>query len=216
MNRVPGNFHIEARSKAHNLNAVMTNLSHVVNHLSFGPLHEPDVLSRLERFSSEFYVTNVLDDRMFVLEEFHKAHHHYIKVVGTLYETPATWGKSQLLTYQVRRRIGKRERERERGPEGKREAAFFLVLTTHPPSPALPAPQILPETSVMTYGVDEVPEAKFSYEISPMSVIVKKTGRRWYEFVTSLFGILGGTFTVVGFVDSALYRLLKPSTNLRS
>lgn len=68
----------------------------------------------------------------------------------------------------------------------------------------------------MTYGVEDVPEAKFSYEISPMAVIVKKTGRRWYEFVTSLFGILGGTFTVVGLLDSTLYRLLKPATNLRS
>ena len=36
VNRVPGNFHIEARSKNHNLNAAMTNLSHIVNHLSFG------------------------------------------------------------------------------------------------------------------------------------------------------------------------------------
>merc|ERR1712154_668995 len=36
VNRVPGNFHIEAKSKNHNLNAAMTNLTHVVNHLSFG------------------------------------------------------------------------------------------------------------------------------------------------------------------------------------
>jgi hypothetical protein len=67
----------------------------------------------------------------------------------------------------------------------------------------------------MTYGVEEVPEARFNYDVSPMSVIVKKTGRRWYEFVTSLFGILGGTFTVVGLVDSTLHRLLK-SPKLRS
>ncbi len=29
----------------------MTNLSHVINHLSFGTLHEPAVIKRLERFS---------------------------------------------------------------------------------------------------------------------------------------------------------------------
>lgn len=68
----------------------------------------------------------------------------------------------------------------------------------------------------MSYAVDDVPEAKFSYEISPMAVIVKRTGRRWYEFGTSLFGILGGTFTVVGLLDSTLHRLLRPSTKLRS
>lgn len=62
----------------------------------------------------------------------------------------------------------------------------------------------------MAYAVEEVPEARFSYEVSPMSVIVKKTGRRWYEFLTSLFGIIGGTFQVVGLVDHLLYRALKP------
>lgn len=40
---MPGNFHLEARSKNHNLNPVMANLSHVVHHLSFGnPLDEHD------------------------------------------------------------------------------------------------------------------------------------------------------------------------------
>jgi hypothetical protein len=38
VNRVPGNFHIEARSSWHNLNPVMANLSHKVNSLSFGPI----------------------------------------------------------------------------------------------------------------------------------------------------------------------------------
>ena len=116
---MPGNFHIEARSNAHNLNAVMTNLSHVVNHLSFGPLYEEVILSRLEKFSTEFYVSNSLDGRIFVLDEYHKAHHHYIKVVGTLYEVPQRWGKEEMFTYQmlpeVREGGGRREgRERIR------------------------------------------------------------------------------------------------------
>ena len=38
--RVPGNFHIEARSKHHNLNSLLANMSHTVNHLSFGT-HAP-------------------------------------------------------------------------------------------------------------------------------------------------------------------------------
>ena len=38
VNRVPGNFHIEARSSYHNLNPVMANLSHQVHTLSFGPV----------------------------------------------------------------------------------------------------------------------------------------------------------------------------------
>lgn len=35
---MPGNFHIEAQSKHHNLNPALSNMSHVVNHLSFGPV----------------------------------------------------------------------------------------------------------------------------------------------------------------------------------
>ncbi len=55
----------------------------------------------------------------------------------------------------------------------------------------------------MHYQDDEVPEAKFSYDISPMSVVISSKRRRWYEFVTSLMAIIGGTFTGkwVGGVD---------------
>mmetsp|Transcript_9656 Transcript_9656/g.17366 ORF Transcript_9656/g.17366 Transcript_9656/m.17366 type:complete len:469 (-) Transcript_9656:190-1596(-) len=40
-------------------------------------------------------------------------------------------------------------------------------------------------------------QARFSYDFSPMSVVVKEKSKRWYEFLTSLFAILGGTFTIV-------------------
>lgn len=80
-------------------------------------------------------MADALDNRGFVLDELHKAHHHYIKVssaarvndlgtrcpkhgvvlmissqhdcihssqvVGTMYEVPAAWGKSELVTYQM-------------------------------------------------------------------------------------------------------------------
>ena len=50
VNRVPGNFHIEPRSKSHNLNAAMTNLSHIVNHLSFGQPLRGDQKRKMKRF----------------------------------------------------------------------------------------------------------------------------------------------------------------------
>jgi hypothetical protein len=37
VNRVPGNFHIEMRSKYHSVHPPVANLSHVVNSLTFGP-----------------------------------------------------------------------------------------------------------------------------------------------------------------------------------
>ncbi len=53
----------------------------------------------------------------------------------------------------------------------------------------------------MAYHELDVPEAKFSYDLSPMAVAVRTTGKRWYDFVTSICAIVGGTFTTVGLVD---------------
>jgi hypothetical protein len=62
----------------------------------------------------------------------------------------------------------------------------------------------------MRYEDEEVPEAKFNYDISPMSVVIGSKRRAWYEFVTSLMAIIGGTFTVLGLLDGALHTILKP------
>jgi len=48
---------------------------------------------------------------------------------------------------------------------------------------------------VMHYQDDEVPEAKFSYDISPLATVISSKKRAWYEFLTSLMAIIGGTFT---------------------
>jgi hypothetical protein len=48
VNRVPGNFHIEARSKYHNLNPPLTNVSHVVHELTFGPPITKEYRRKLE------------------------------------------------------------------------------------------------------------------------------------------------------------------------
>ena len=61
----------------------------------------------------------------------------------------------------------------------------------------------------MPYEEGDIPEAKFSFDLSPMCVHVRMRTRRWYDFVTSVMAIIGGTFTVVGVVDSILFRVLK-------
>jgi hypothetical protein len=40
-----------------------------------------------------------------------------------------------------------------------------------------------------------------------MAVVVTNKGRRWYDFITSLCAIIGGTFTVVGLVDTLLHKM---------
>lgn len=51
-----------------------------------------------------------------------------------------------------------------------------------------------------------VPQAKFHYELNPMSVIVSQNRMPLYEFVTQLMAIIGGTYTFVslthGFVNT--------------
>lgn len=55
----------------------------------------------------------------------------------------------------------------------------------------------------------QIPEAKFSYDLSPMSVYIRERRRKWYDFFTSVLAIVGGTFTVVGVLDNILFRVIK-------
>mmetsp|Transcript_42301 Transcript_42301/g.128322 ORF Transcript_42301/g.128322 Transcript_42301/m.128322 type:complete len:477 (-) Transcript_42301:424-1854(-) len=169
VNRVPGNFHVEAKSVNHNLNAAMTNLTHRVNHLSFG---EPGfaesrkmkrILKQLPEAHQQF---NPMDDTIYPTSEYHQAYHHYIKVVSTHLDMSGGWGK----------------------------------LTSY---------QFLEQSQIVYYDDVNVPEARFSYDLSPMSVTVSKEGRKWYDYLTSLCAIIGGTFTTLGLIDAVLYKFFK-------
>lgn len=171
VNRVPGNFHVEASSKAHNLNVAMTNLTHTINHLTFGE----DVLTTtstkskriLKQIPDSYNVKQLqpLDDRTYTTSRYHQAFHHDIKVVATDYNM----GSNQQLS----------------------------------------AYQMIAQSQIVEYDDMSVPEARFSYDISPMSVIVKKKGRKWYDYFTSLSAIIGGTFSTLGLIDAALYKVFK-------
>ena len=62
---------------------------------------------------------------------------------------------------------------------------------------------------ICQYEEEDVPEARFSYDLSPMSVVVSKKGKHWYEFVTSICALIGGTFTVVGLLSAFLGVIFK-------
>eukprot|EP00529_Nitzschia_sp_RCC80_P041405 CAMPEP_0113500158 /NCGR_PEP_ID=MMETSP0014_2-20120614/32153_1 /TAXON_ID=2857 /ORGANISM="Nitzschia sp." /LENGTH=476 /DNA_ID=CAMNT_0000394423 /DNA_START=42 /DNA_END=1469 /DNA_ORIENTATION=+ /assembly_acc=CAM_ASM_000159 len=170
VNRVPGNFHIEAKSKNHNLNSAMTNLTHVVNHLSFGePVDEQSHRTKriLKQVPEEHRQFSPMDGSLFPTRDFHQAYHHYIKVVST-HLNIGTSTANQMVTYQF-----------------------------------------LEQSQVVYYDVNNVPEARFSYDLSPMSVVVEKEGRKWYDYLTSLCAIIGGTFTTLGLIDAVLYKVFK-------
>ena len=64
------------------------------------------------------------------------------------------------------------------------------------------------------YKEMDVPEIRFSYDLSPISVSVQKEGRKWYEYITSLCAIIGGTYTTLGLINRTLLSLFKPKAFL--
>jgi len=83
---VPGNFHVEMRSKNHNINPPMANLSHVVNSLTFGPPIERKMERRISLIPEEYFKvqnTRPMDNRFYSNVKLHQAFHHYIKVCMT-------------------------------------------------------------------------------------------------------------------------------------
>eukprot|EP00534_Pseudo-nitzschia_fraudulenta_P002108 CAMPEP_0201125944 /NCGR_PEP_ID=MMETSP0850-20130426/23873_1 /ASSEMBLY_ACC=CAM_ASM_000622 /TAXON_ID=183588 /ORGANISM="Pseudo-nitzschia fraudulenta, Strain WWA7" /LENGTH=544 /DNA_ID=CAMNT_0047394163 /DNA_START=139 /DNA_END=1773 /DNA_ORIENTATION=- len=160
VDRVPGNFHILARSKHQELVPHLTNVSHQINTLSIGSPNTarflgtnadtpPEVLSKLSPMNGNVYTTYNL----------HESYHHYLKVVST--GVPGLKGQK--------------------------------------------AYQIIPSSQLSYYTDDMVPEAKFVYDLSPISVTYRSSSRRWYEYVTSLFAIIGGVFTMVGMIESSIH-----------
>jgi len=159
--RVPGHFHLQAEAfGSFNLNAALTNVSHRINHLSFGDKDAKRFAER-QRIPQEM-VTHItpLDGKSFTVERFHEAPQHYLKVVSTHVQ-----GKAEVF-YQMTHTDRVRRLRRE--------------------------------------SMTGAPQARFTYDFSPMSVVVKAKSKRWYEFLTSLFAILGGTYTIVELCSGAV------------
>ncbi|CAG9464669.1 unnamed protein product [Pedinophyceae sp. YPF-701] len=53
-------------------------------------------------------------------------------------------------------------------------------------------------------GADQVPETRFSYEPSPIQIMVSERRQPLYHFVTSLCAVVGGVFTVMGMLGGGI------------
>lgn len=175
VNRVPGNFHIQAKSIHHEIHSAMTNLTHRVNDLSFGQASGPPahVLNNYPWFQTvpEKYKkhTNPLHDKYFPTYEFHQAYHHDLKVVSTHLESLGGFFAKESVMYQI-----------------------------------------LEQSQLVLYTEVNVPEIRFSFDLSPMGVNISKEGRHWYEYVTTLLAIIGGTYTTLGLINATLLKIFKP------
>lgn len=98
VHRVPGAFHVIAKSDAHTFDAANTNTSHIVSHLSFGQPLSTDVLHKVPRDVAAHI--HPLDGRRFINRERAQSHHMYIKVVSTHYRTGTLLASRDVLGYQ--------------------------------------------------------------------------------------------------------------------
>lgn len=159
--RVPGNFHIEAFSKSHDLSPTMANLSHTVNHLSFGLSIPPSIKKVLEK--DHKFLTSPLDERSFIVKESNIGPQHFLKVVTVFLEGYPTFP--------------------------------FYEMTS--------------QNRMTKYDETVVPEARFVFDFSPLSVTIKKENVRLYQFLTSILALIGGTFTVLQVLDGVLGTVAK-------
>lgn len=166
--RVQGHLYLQAKPFSNDiaLNPALTNVSHMVNHLSFGAQDSDLTVKQRARELKGLSVPvdiidnlSPLDGRSYIVQQFHQAPEHFLKVIGT-----RVMGKNVL--YQITHT----DRVRRLAGEEK----------------------------------NNVPQARFVYDFSPLSVIVKTSSKRWYEFLTSLCAILGGTFTVIELTSGAV------------
>jgi len=81
---------------------------------------------------------------------------------------------------------------------------FIKVVHTRFERSGLRSYQQTHQWSVRTVQRKTIPQAKFSYDLSPVEVVVRKGDRRWYDFVTSVFAIIGGAFTVMSMTSGVL------------
>jgi hypothetical protein len=161
LDRAPSHFYIQARSPSHELAPHMTNVSHIVHELSFGDLTltSKHALSQGNVLPSNFkHTTMPMNENVYITDELHEAHHHYLKLIST-----------NLMSYQV-----------------------------------------LQSSQIAFYNTDQVPEAKFIVDLSPIAVTYSLKSRPLYDYITSLMAIIGGTFTVVGMLESGIRSVTRP------
>merc|ERR1711920_499804 len=88
---------------------------------------------------------------------------------------------------------------------GKAPNHFIKVVHTRFEATGVRSYQQTHQWSVRTLQRTKIPQAKFSYDLSPVEVIVSKGERRWYDFVTQIFAIIGGAFSVMSMTTGLLH-----------
>ena len=149
------------------LKAERFDLSHVINHLSFGHQY-PGLINPLDSISKTQPENTYAG--MF---------QYFVKIVPTIYESSSS---EIIKTNQFS------------------VTEHFRTLDKTPSSD----------------GGHGLPGVFFMYDLSPIMVNVRQSSSSFGHFLTSLFAIVGGVFTVAGIIDSFVYQGLKSLANKRT
>jgi hypothetical protein len=92
---------------------------------------------------------------------------------------------------------------------------YLKVITTMTPELKMgrrevKAYQIVQSSQLSYYRNDQIPEAKFTIDMSPISIHYRKSSRHWYDYLTQVMAIIGGVFTMVGLLESMVSSAMKP------
>mmetsp|Transcript_19529 Transcript_19529/g.43191 ORF Transcript_19529/g.43191 Transcript_19529/m.43191 type:complete len:498 (+) Transcript_19529:2-1495(+) len=171
--RVPGQLQLLAGEGDQDLEPTMTNVSHLVRHLSFS---DPDALSKFRlpsRASGMGVFDQVtrrlspasapLDGQGYSTHAFHQEVEHHLNVVSIV-------SASSLPTASRRQRV-----------------QYNMVHYQR----TAKVPQ------------DSIPQARFHFDLEAFGIRVEHEELPWYDFATSLLAMLGGIFVLVRLLQKA-------------
>ncbi|KAF1330541.1 Thioredoxin-like protein, partial [Globisporangium splendens] len=178
VNRVPGKLVFTARSKEHSFDFGAVNVTHRVNHFSFGQMKRSEHLVDGARklVPSERYP---LDNKIFYAENDNITIEHFMNV-----RLPSPNCDMEFV-------VGFDH-------EDTRKSMFDLVERIYEFS----------ASSNQYNATNTLPAALFSFDISPLVIQVVSDYMPFYRFITSLCAVVGGVFTVIGLVDSGVFHAM--------
>jgi len=86
---------------------------------------------------------------------------------------------------------------------------YIQVVSTWFEQKSIRSYQITHQHRIGTVSRQSIPQAKFSYALSPVEVHVGQGEKKWYEFLTSVLAIVGGAFTVMGLLQGTAQNVKK-------
>lgn len=200
VNRVPGTLIIEAKSINHDIHLAMMNLTHRVHHLSFGPAPWPDDddddTSRWRQHLFGF-LPFFFGGRSSKRRRSSNIPDNYKRMTNPMKETFFPTYHPHEAYHHSLKVVNTEVDSNHHRMFSHRDDDIMIY-------------QILEESQLILYNEQSTPEIKFVWDLSPMGVKVTRVGIPWYEYLTSLLAIIGGTYTTLGLINATLLRIFKP------